>query len=72
MDVVDNHSANYEASIKPLARRPGPPKDTPRSPNAGRKKGTPNRITKDVREAAQKHGGKALKQLNSVRQYPRE
>lgn len=35
----------------------------PRPPGAGRKKGTPNRATRDVREATQKRGTAALRLL---------
>jgi len=35
----------------------------PRPPGAGRKKGTPNRATRDVREATQKRGAAALRLL---------
>ena len=63
MSETGKHSANSDGAIKPVARRPGPPKGTPRPAGAGRKKGVPNRITKDVREAAAKHGKKALAKL---------
>lgn len=63
MDTPANDQANSGGEIKPLSRRPGPAKGTPRPSGSGRKPGTPNRITKDVREAAQKHGSKALKKL---------
>ena len=42
---------------------PGRPKGLPKPPGSGRKKGTPNKITREVREAAQKHGTKAIAAL---------
>lgn len=63
MNDDDNIPANKASELKPLGRRPGPPKGVERPPGAGRKKGTPNRATRDVREAAQKHTAKALKTL---------
>lgn len=63
MTETGKHVANSGGEIAPLARRTGPPKGTPRPAGAGRKKGVPNRITKDVREAAAKHGRKALAKL---------
>ena len=56
-------SSNQSENIVPIRRRPGPPKGTPRPPGAGRKPGTPNRVTRDVREAAQQYSAKALKAL---------
>ncbi|API58748.1 hypothetical protein BSL82_04980 [Tardibacter chloracetimidivorans] len=46
-----------------MGRRPGKPKGHPKPPGSGRQKGTPNRITRDVREAAQKHSAKAIAEL---------
>lgn len=43
--------------------RRGRPKGLPKPPGSGRKPGTPNRITREVREAAQKHTVKALTTL---------
>ena len=37
-----------------MAARPGRPKGTPKT--GGRKKGTPNKATADIKEACQKHG----------------
>lgn len=60
--VLNGH-ANNAVEMVPPARRPGPRKGMPRPPGAGRKKGTPNRATRDVREATQKKGAAALRLL---------
>lgn len=44
-------------------RRRGRPKGLPRPAGSGRKKGTPNRVTKEVREAAQKFGKQGISAL---------
>lgn len=44
-------------------RRPGKPLGYPKPPGSGRKPGTPNRITKEIRAVAQKHGAKAVREL---------
>ena len=50
-------TANNLANIGDAApRRRGPPPGTPKPPNSGRKKGTRNRVTKEIAEIAQKHG----------------
>lgn len=42
----------------------------PRPPGAGRKKGTPNKVTRTIREAAAKHGPKALRHLVELMDSP--
>jgi hypothetical protein len=46
-----------------IGRRPGPPKGTPKPPGSGRKQGTPNRVTRDLRAVAAKHTNKAINTL---------
>lgn len=46
--------------------RPGKPRGTPKPPGSGRKKGTPNRSTREIREIAQKHGPKAIRALVKI------
>lgn len=70
MPRVENNSANIEAESAPARRRPGRPKGLPKPPGSGRKPGTPNRVTRDVREAAGKHGTKALKALVELLDAP--
>ena len=55
-----NNSDNNASSEAAIPRRPGRPKGLPKPASSGRQPGTPNRVTRDVREAAAKHGPKAL------------
>jgi hypothetical protein len=64
-------SANERPS-EALPRRPGRPKGLPRPPGAGRKPGTPNKVTRDIREAASKHGAKALSAIVKLLKSPDE
>lgn len=63
MDEIGNHSANLGAGAARIGARPGKPKGHPKPPGSGRQKGTPNRITRDIREAAAKHSAKAIAEL---------
>ena len=67
MDMTDiklsNQTPNKSADKGVVARRVGRPKGLPRPPGAGRKKGVPNRATRDVRAAAAKYTSKALRAL---------
>ena len=65
-----NISDNIEPSEAPIPRRPGRPKGLPKPPGSGRKKNTPNRVTRDVREAAAKHGPKALQAFVKLLGHP--
>jgi hypothetical protein len=42
------------------------PKGTPRPEGAGRKKGTPNKITADIKALAQEHGATAITILATI------
>lgn len=44
-------------------RRPGKPPGHPRPEGSGRRPGTPNKTTREIRAVAQKHGPKAIKGL---------
>lgn len=46
-----------------LSRRRGPKPGTPKPEGSGRKKGTPNRVTRDIRAIAAKHSPKAIRVL---------
>lgn len=63
MDQDANISDNIGFDPAPIPRRPGRPKGLPKPPGSGRQKGVTNRVTKDIREAAGKHGVKALAAL---------
>ena len=60
-----NHLANQKPETDPagvvaLPRGPGAPKGRAKPPNSGRKKGTRNRVTREIAEIAQKHGKKIV------------
>ncbi len=71
MDDSGNHSANNRSQSEVpapliragLRRRPGKPPGHPKPVNSGRKKGTPNKATAEIRGIAQKHGLKAVRRL---------
>ncbi|WP_217884246.1 hypothetical protein [Sphingobium sp. GW456-12-10-14-TSB1] len=63
MDEKANSPANLDTETPAIARRPGRPKGQPKAPGSGRKPGTPNRHTRDVRAAAAKHSTKAIAAL---------
>ena len=44
-------------------RGPGRPKGLPRPPGSGRQKGTPNRVTAEVKSLAQRYGRRAIREL---------
>lgn len=56
-------SDNIAADTASVRRGPGRPRGLPKPPGSGRQKGTPNRVTRDIRAAAAKHGPKALQAL---------
>ena len=66
MDSPSNKPSNEGENVVPLRRRPGPPKGTPRPEGAGRKKGVPNRITRDVKEIALKDAPAMLRGLKRL------
>lgn len=71
MDGGDAASAGLTTGDQtPVKRRPGRPKGLPRPPGAGRAKGTPNKVTRDIREAASRHGPKALAALVKLLGHP--
>lgn len=51
-----------------LPRTRGRPKGLPKPPGSGRRKGVPNRVTRDAREAASKFAPKALAALAKLLQ----
>ena len=63
MDASGNLSANGMADSE-LAepRGPGRPKGGSKPPGSGRQKGTPNRVTREVRDIASKYTQRAVKQ----------
>lgn len=67
MECEDGATAATEAEVvrtpSPAQRRPGRPPGSPKPPTSGRKKGVPNKSTREIREIAQKHGGKAVREL---------
>ena len=63
MTNVMTTSTNILANISEgEPRQPGPPKGSPKVPGSGRKKGTPNRVTRQVREIACKYTARAVRQ----------
>src|SRR5205085_1864023 len=56
---MGQHLANSPTSRRTRGRAKGSPKP----PGSGRKPGTPNHVTRDVREATQKKGAAALREL---------
>ena len=75
MDHLGNHSANNQAQAEaplPRIRRPGKPRGHPKPPGSGRKPGTPNKCTREIREIAQKHGQKAMRKLVALMKSPNE
>lgn len=66
MDEVDQFPSNQEAETAPIERRPGPPKGAPKPPGSGRKPGTPNRITKDIKQLALKDAPAMLRGLKKL------
>jgi hypothetical protein len=52
-----------DVEVQAWPNRRGPPKGTPKPPGSGRKPGTPNRVTRDLRAAAAKHTKKAVNTL---------
>lgn len=59
-------SANIEPETAPIARRPGPPKGVPKPPGSGRKPGTPNRVTRDIKQLALKDAPVMLRELKRL------
>lgn len=53
-------TANNGGDIAPIARRPGARKGMPRPAGAGRKKGTPNSATVEIKTVARKYGARAI------------
>ncbi|MAL97153.1 MAG: hypothetical protein CL583_01765 [Alteromonadaceae bacterium] len=52
-------------------KKPGRPRGTPKT--GGRKKGTPNKVTADVKEVAQQYGEEAIRSLVTImrgEEYP--
>lgn len=47
-------------------KKPGPPKGTPKTPGSGRKKGTPNRRTRDAIEYMERTGFNPLEVLRTI------
>lgn len=70
MEDQANNVANRDGQSVVSGRRPGRPKGLPRPAGSGRKKGTPNRATRDLREAAQKYTAQALKELAGMLSDP--
>lgn len=58
-----NDQANNVTELPSIGHRIGKPKGYPKPAGSGRKPGTPNRATRDVREAAAKHSAKAIATL---------
>ena len=55
--MVSVNTANSMANITDVVpRKPGRPKGLPKPPTSGRKRGTRNRVTREIAEIAQKHG----------------
>ncbi len=52
-----------DAAVVELPRKPGRPRGLPKPKNSGRKRGTRNRVTKEIAEIAQKHGKKIVEGL---------
>lgn len=63
MSETDNIQANIDSELPSIGRRPGKPKGLPKPTGSGRKPGTPNHVTRDVRAAAAKHSTKAIAKL---------
>lgn len=63
MDDTGKQSANSETFEGVSGGRPGKPKGSAKPAGSGRRKGTPNRHTRDVRAAAAKHSTKAIAAL---------
>lgn len=70
MDETANNSDNIGPHATVPRRGPGRPKGLPKPPGSGRQPGTPNRVTRDIREAAGKHGPKALQALVKLLDAP--
>ena len=51
------------ATITPFRRGPGRPPGGPKPPGSGRKRGTRNKVTKEIREIAAKHGARSIREL---------
>ena len=63
MTASGNLSANGVVDFEPAtARGPGAPKGRAKPPGSGRQKGTPNKITREIREVASKYTLRAVKQ----------
>ncbi|OYX39021.1 MULTISPECIES: hypothetical protein [unclassified Sphingomonas] len=63
MNDEANIQANKPDDLPVVGRRRGKPKGHPKPEGSGRKPGVPNRATRDVRAAAQKHSAKAIAAL---------
>lgn len=68
MNAPGKHVANESAEISCAdgcgqQRRPGKPPGHAKPPGSGRRKGTPNKSTAQIRAVAQKHGDKAIREL---------
>ena len=66
MDEDGKHGANFQGEMASVARRPGRPKGLPKPPGSGRQVGTPNKISRDVKELALKDGPKMLAGLRKL------
>jgi len=66
MDEDGKHGANFQGEMASIARRPGRPKGLPKPPGSGRQPGTPNKISRDVKELALKDGPKMLAGLKKL------
>ncbi len=60
--LANQEPGNSTSEVVDLPQRTGAPKGRRRPEGSGRKKGTPNRITREVREIAQKYTARAVRQ----------
>jgi hypothetical protein len=66
MELPDTHSSNAQSPGTIRTGRRGPPKGTPKPPGSGRKPGTPNRVTADLKALAAKSAPKMLAELKKL------
>ncbi len=60
--LANQEPGNSTSEVVDLPQRAGAPKGRRKPEGSGRKKGTPNRITREVREIAQKYTARAVRQ----------
>jgi hypothetical protein len=66
MTENSQHLSNQPAEMAADARRPGRPRGIPKPAGSGRKKGTPNKVTADIKALALKRAPAMLKELERL------